>query len=154
MRSSPRSTERLVAHECRRLQNRVTEPPGLALPHEVHLGDLGGGVHGVQPAGVTLLLQRGLQLGDAVEEVLDGRLVPAGHHEHLGQPGPGGLLDDVLERRPIDDREQLLGHGFGRRQEARTHPGNGDDGLPRRTRVLAGHAGQPSYFDLKNSPDR
>ena len=51
----------------------------------------------------------------AVEEVLDGRLVAAGDHQHLGQPGPGGLLDDVLQRRPVDDRQQLLGHGLGGR---------------------------------------
>ena len=63
----------------------------LALADEVHLGDLGGVVHGRQPGGVALLLQRGLELGDAVEEVLDRGLVAAGDHQHLAEPGARGL---------------------------------------------------------------
>ena len=63
--------ERLVADERGGLQHRVPEPLGLALADEVHLRDVGGLVHGGQPAGVALLLQRRLQLRGAVEEVLD-----------------------------------------------------------------------------------
>ena len=124
--------ERLVADERGGLQHGVPEALGLALPDEVDLRDVGGLVHGGQPVGVALLLQRRLELGVAVEEVLDGGLVAAGDHQHLGQPGPGGLLDDVLQRRPVDDRQQLLGHRLGGRQETRAHPRDGDDGLRRR----------------------
>ena len=137
--------ERLVADERRRLQHGVAEPLGLALPDEVHLRDVGGRVHRGQPVGVALLLQRRLELGVPVEEVLDGGLVAAGDHQHLGQARPGGLLDDVLQRRAVDDRQQLLGHGLGGREEAGAHPGDGDDGLPSPDAgVSVGHWRQPS----------
>ncbi len=121
--------EGLVAHERRGLEHRVAEAARLALADEVHLRDLGRGVHGGEPVGVALLLQGGLELGVPVEVVLDGGLVAAGDHQHLGQPGPGGLLDDVLQRRPVDHRQQLLGHGLGGREEPGAHPRDGDDGL-------------------------
>ena len=140
--------ERLVADERRRLEDGVAEPLGLALPHEVHLRHVGGGVHRRQPVGVALLLQRGLELGVPVEEVLDGGLVAAGDHEHLGQAGARGLLDDVLQRRAVDDGQQFLRHRLRRGQEARAHPRDGDDGLPGRTGQPVGRWGwtwrQPS----------
>ena len=39
------------------------------------------------------------------------------------------LFDDVLDRRLVDDGEHLLGHRLGRRKEARSESGGGDDGL-------------------------
>ena len=59
-----------------------------------------------------------------------------------GRPGAGGLLDDVLQGRAVDDRQQLLGHGLGGREEAGAHPGDGDDGLPSPDAAfVAGHCG-------------
>jgi hypothetical protein len=83
-----------------------------------------------------------------VEVVLDGGLVAAGDHEHLGQARPRGLLDDVLEGRSVDDRQQLLGNGLGRGQEARAHPGDGDDGLARRAWGRTGHGGSLASLPL------
>jgi hypothetical protein len=134
-------SERLVADERRGLQHRVAEPPGLALAHEVDLGDVGGRVDGGEPVGVTLLLQRRLELRRPVEEVLDRGLVAAGDHEHLAQVGARGLLDDVLQRRAVDHRQQLLGHGLGRRQEAGAQPGHRDDRLAGRSGTGSRHAG-------------
>src|SRR3954452_1712453 len=133
--------ERLVADERRGLQHRVAQAPGLALAHEVDLRDLGGGVHGGQPLLVALLLQRRLQLRDPVEEVLDRGLAAAGHHEHFAESGSRGLLDDVLQRRAVDYRQQLLGHGLGRRQEPGAQPRHGDDRLAGRTGTRSRHAG-------------
>ena len=147
IRSSPsRTANGSSPDERRRLQHGVAEAARLALADEVHLGDLGRGVHGGEPVGVALLLQRRLELGVPVEVVLDGGLVAAGDHQHLAQPGAGGLLDDVLQRRPVDDRQQLLGHGLGGRQEPRAHPRDGDDGLPGRSgrRLVAWAWRQPS----------
>ena len=147
--------EGLVADERSGLQHRVAQAPGLALADEVHLRDVGGGVHGVQPGLVALLLQRRLQLRGAVEEVLDGGLVAAGDHQHLGQPGAGGLLDDVLQRGAVDDRQQLLGHRLGRGQEAGAHPGDRDDGLGGRRRAgraaLVGRARHGASLAGRNS---
>ena len=39
------------------------------------------------------------------------------------------LVDDMLEDRPVDDRQHLLRHGLGGGQEARAEPGDGQDGL-------------------------
>jgi hypothetical protein len=119
----------------------MAEALGLALPDEVDVRQFRGGVHRRQPGGVALLLQGRLQLRGAVEEVLDGALVAAGDHQDLGQPGARGLLDDVLEGRPVDDRQQFLGHRLGGGQEAGAHPGDGDDGLARWTRGGARHGG-------------
>jgi hypothetical protein len=144
--------ERLVPDEGRRLQHRVPEPAGLALPHEVDLGHLGGGVHRGEPVGVPLLLQRRLELGLAVEEVLDRGLVAAGHHEHLAESGAGGLLHDVLQRGPVDHRQQLLGHGLGGREEAGAHARDGDDGLPRRAGAGSRHARSVASRDRAPRP--
>jgi hypothetical protein len=134
--------ERLVADERGGLQHRVPQAARLPLADEVDAGHLGG-AHRRQPLGVAPLLQRLLELGPAVEVVLDGRLAAAGDHEHVAETGAGGLLDDVLHRRAVDHRQQFLGHGLGRRQQAGAHPVDRHDRLAdgsRRTGAGTGHA--------------
>ena len=65
----------------------------------------------------------------AVEMVLDDALVAAGDEDEMLDPGGARLVHHVLDDRPVDDRQHLLGHGLGRRQEARAETGNGKNGL-------------------------
>ena len=59
-----------------------------------------------------------LELELLVEMVLDDALVAPGDEDEMLDPGLAGLVDGVLDQRPVDDRQHLLGHGLGGRQEA------------------------------------
>ena len=61
--------------------------------------------------------------------VLDGALVAAGDEDEMLDAGGLGLVDHVLDHRPVDDGQHLLGHRLGGGQEARAEPGDGEDGL-------------------------
>ena len=111
--------------------DRVAEAERLALPAGVDVGELAGAAHGGEPLEVALLLQPGLHVGAAVEVVDHRRLAPTGDQQHVADAGGGGLLDDVLQHRPVDDRQQFLGHGLGGRQEPGGQAGGRDDGLDR-----------------------
>ena len=73
------------------------------------------------------LEQRHLQLELAVEMVLDDALVAPGDEDEMLDAGLAGLVDDVLDQRPVDHRQHLLGHGFGGRQEPGAEAGDGKD---------------------------
>ncbi len=51
---------------------------------------------------------------DALEVGLDRRLVDAGDDDDVVDSGTDGLVDDQLQRRGVDDRQQLLRNGLGR----------------------------------------
>ena len=75
------------------------------------------------------LEQRHLQLELAVEMVLDDALVAAGDEDEMLDAGLAGLVDDVLDQRPVDHRQHLLRHGLGRRQEPGAEAGHGENRL-------------------------
>jgi len=50
------------------------------------------------------------------------------------EAGRDRLLDDVLDRRHVDDREHLLRHRFGGREESGSQAGSGNDGFRDGTR--------------------
>ena len=58
-----------------------------------------------------------LELELPVEMVLDDRLVAAGDEDEMLDARLARLIDHVLDQRPIDDRQHLLRHGLGGRQE-------------------------------------
>ena len=78
---------------------------------------------------LAALGQRALQLELAVEMVLDGALVAAGDEDEMLDAGGLGLVDHVLDHGAVDDRQHLLGHRLGGRQEPRAEPGYGENGL-------------------------
>jgi hypothetical protein len=121
--------EGVVADVVGRAQHRMAQPKRLTLSHVVDVAEVGGLAHPREPHLVALGLQRPLELPVAVEMILEGGLVAPGHHEDIPEPGPGGLLDDVLDRRLVDDRQHLLGRRLGRGQEPGTQPGGGNHGL-------------------------
>ena len=75
------------------------------------------------------LLQRHFQLELAIEMVFDDGLVAAGDEDEMFDAGLASLIDDVLDQRPVDHRQHLLGHGLGGRQEPGAEPGDGKDGF-------------------------
>ena len=84
--------------------------------------------------GVDLLLLAALServvefVGD-VEMVLDDALVAPGDEDELFDARRPRFVDDVLQDRPVDDRQHLLGDRFGRGQEARAEAGDRQDRL-------------------------
>ena len=75
------------------------------------------------------LEQRHLEFELAVEMILDDALVAPGDEYEMLDAGLARLVDDVLDQRPVDDRQHLLRHGLGGRQEPGAKPGDGKDGF-------------------------
>ena len=75
------------------------------------------------------LEQRHFQLELPVEMIFDDALVAAGDEDEMLDPGLAGLVDDVLDERPVDHRQHLLRHGLGRRQKAGAEAGDGKNGF-------------------------
>src|SRR5690606_7774406 len=129
--------ERLVADVLARAVHGVPEPARLTLAHVVHDGEVAGLLDGPQAFGVALGAQRLLQFVRPVEVVLDGPLAAAGDHEDVVEAGVDRLLDDVLDRRLVDDGQHFLGCRLGGGQESGTEPGRRDDRLEHR--CIVGH---------------
>src|SRR3546814_5255581 len=69
---------------------------------------------------------RFLKLERVIEMILDQALAAAGHEDELFDARLAGLVDGILDERPVDDRQHLLWHGFGRRKEPGPKAANGD----------------------------
>ena len=61
--------------------------------------------------------------------ILDHALVAAGDEDEMLDAGVAGLVDHVLDQRPVDHGQHLFRHGLGGRQEAGAEPRNGKHGL-------------------------
>ena len=68
--------------------------------------------------------------------ILDDALVAAGDEDEVLDAGLAGLVDDVLDQRPVDDRQHFFRHGFGGRQEPGAEPGDGKNGFADRFHAL------------------
>src|SRR5262245_19317879 len=75
------------------------------------------------------LRERVFELELAVEMVLDDSLVAAGDEDEMLDAGLARLVDHVLNQRPVDDRQHLLRHGLGGRQEPGAQPGDWKNSL-------------------------
>src|SRR5262249_46058615 len=69
------------------------------------------------------LEQRHFELELAVEMVLDDRFVAAGDKNEMLDTGLAGLVNDMMDQRPIDHRQHPLGHCLGPGQEPGAKPG-------------------------------
>lgn len=61
-----------------------------------------------------------LKLDLTVEMVLDDVLIASGHEDEVFNASLAGLIDDMLNERPIDHRQHLFGHSLGDREKSRT----------------------------------
>jgi hypothetical protein len=110
--------EGLVAHVPLGRRDGVPEAQRVALTDVVdrgHVRDLSDLLELVE---LALGLQEVLELERPVEVVDDRVLAPAGDDDDVGQAGPNGLLDHVLDGRLVQQRQHLLGLRLGRRKEA------------------------------------
>jgi hypothetical protein len=118
----------------------VAEAKSLALADVVHLRQGGQVPDLLEQRLLAGPLELGLELGGAVEVVLDGPLAAAGHHQHVRDAGQHRLLDHVLDGGDVDEGQHLLRDRLGDGQEAGAQPGGGDDGLADLQRGV-GHGG-------------
>ena len=120
--------EGLVADEVARLQDGVAEAEGLLLPHVRQRDELGDLPDLVEQRLLALLGEHLLELEGRVEVVLDGVLAAARDDDDALDAGVAGFLDDVLDERPVHERQHFLRLGLGGRQEAGAEAGRGEDG--------------------------
>jgi hypothetical protein len=97
----------------------VAQAERLALADVVDVGQVGQAPHLGQQLVLAGRFEGHFELDRAVEVVFEAALAPARDDEDVVDAGPHGLLDHVLDRRPVDDRQHLLGLGLRRRQEPR-----------------------------------
>src|SRR5665213_183828 len=107
----------------------MPQTAGFALAHVVHRRQIRRLLYERQPVGVPLGAKRLFEFVVAVEVVLERPLAAARDHQDVVEPGSDGLLDDVLDRRLINDRQHLFRRRLRGRQEAGAETGGRDDGL-------------------------
>jgi hypothetical protein len=107
----------------------VPEAEGLLLADRVHVGELRDRPDGFQLLDLPLLPQEGLELGRAVEMVVDRGLAPSDDDQDVVEPGAHGLLDDQLDRRHVDHGQHHLGLRLRGRQEPGPESRRGDHRL-------------------------
>ena len=78
--------------------------------------------------------------------ILDRALAAAGDEDELLDAGRLGLLHRVLDERPVDDRQHLLGQGLGRRKKTGAEPGDREHCLANGFECHAGSVGNRGDF--------
>ena len=122
--------ERLVADQFARAPHRVAEAERRLLAGEARGAGTGKVVRQELEVGeLAALLQGQLELELAIEMVLDDALVAAGDEDEMLDAGLARLVDHVLDQRPVDDRQHLLGHRLGGGQEPGAEAGDREDGF-------------------------
>ncbi len=109
--------ERLVADQIAGAQHRVTQGPTAFFAAPKRPRSSRRFCANSDHLMVAAVDQHLLQFRRFVEMIFDAVLAAAGDENDLFDAGVHRLLHDVLDRRNIDDRQQLLGYGFGRREE-------------------------------------
>ncbi len=82
----------------------------------------------LERSGFAARLERCLELELAVEMVLDDALVAAGNENEVLDTRFAGFVDGILDDRLVDDRQHLLGHGFGGGKKPCSKAGDRKDG--------------------------
>ncbi len=70
-----------------------------------------------------------IKLEVQIEMILDHGLAASGDEHEMLDAGGARLIDDVLDHRPVDDREHFLGNGLRRRQKSCAEAGYRKHGL-------------------------
>ena len=122
--------ERLIAHEVARAHDRVPEAQRLGLAHVGALHDARKQLADLlQQLVLAVSQQLGFELVGLVEVILDRALAATGDEDEVGDAGGHRLLHRVLDERPVDDRQHLLGRRLGGGKEARAEARDGEYSL-------------------------
>ncbi len=105
-----------------RAQHRVSQPTRCLLADGVDLGESGGRADALQTGRVALTFQGGLQFDLPVKMVFYCLLGTTRDKKDVSQSGAGSFLHHILDSRPVNDRQHLLGKGLGRWQESGAQP--------------------------------
>ena len=119
--------EALASDQVAGLQHRVAEPEGLLLPDVRDRHQLGDLPDLAEEVFLAALLQHRLELRRRVEVVFDGVLAAPRHDHDPLDAGVARFLDDVLDERPVDERQHFLGLRLGGGQKPRAQAGGGED---------------------------
>jgi hypothetical protein len=82
------------------------------------------------------LEQRHLKLELPVKVVFNDPFVAPGHENEVFDSGLTGLVNDMLNKRPIDNRQHFLRHSFSGRQEPGAEAGYGENGFADRVHAI------------------
>ncbi len=121
--------EGIVAGEGLGHAHGVAEAQSLMLTHKVDVGQIGDAEALFQHFLLAGNGELGLQLGAAVEVILNDVLIPAHDDEDIGDAGMDGLFHQILDGGLVHDGEHSLGHRFGSGQHAGAKTGGGNDCL-------------------------
>src|SRR6185437_16056811 len=140
--------ERLIADQFACAPHRMTETERRLLA-----GETGGAwVRQVlrqqrKVVRLSAFAQGHFELELAVEVILDHALVATGDEYQVLNAGLPRLIHHMLDKRAVHDREHFLRHGFGRRKEPGSEPGDWKNGF-----ADAAHAGFLLLAALTPSP--
>ena len=120
--------ERLVADDRLRAQHRMTEAQRLRLGHE-HRADMRRQdiAHQIELFVLAGFLQLLLQLVGLVEIIGHRMFVAIGDEHQRVAARFDRLVHRVLDQRLVDDRQHLLGHRLGGREESGAEAGDGEN---------------------------
>ena len=111
----------------------MAEPERGLLPGEARRADFRQlAIEQLEIGVLAAFVQRELQLELPIEMILDHALVAAGDEDEMLDPGFARLVDHVLDDRPVDYREHLLGHRLGGGQKPGAEARNREHSLANR----------------------
>ena len=120
--------ERLVADDVAGAPDGVAEAERLLLANGDDLAKAGPRRLERREA-LAGLAHRRFKLEGHIEIIDQGILAATGDEDHLLDPRLARFVDRILDQRPVDDRDQLLGDALGGRQQARAETGDREDRL-------------------------
>ena len=119
--------ERLVPDRIAGASDGVAEATGMVLVDDRRPPVRADAADPLGELATALRLERLDHFGTVLEVRLDAGLRLARHDDDVVDAGAERLVDDDLQQRGVADRQQLLRHRLGGRQEPGSHPGRGND---------------------------
>lgn len=117
--------KRLVTNQRATAENRMPQAAHADLAGVGKTAVFDQMANAMQVALLVTALNLLFQLVADIEMIFQGTLAAPGYHGDFMQASLQGFFHPVLDQRLVHHRQHLLGHGLGRRQEARAITGGG-----------------------------
>ncbi len=117
------------------------------LPRIAEVHHIADGAHHFDLLGLSLALQKSLQLGRIVEMIFDGVLASPCNDNDVLDPRGHAFLDDILNQRLIDDGKHLFGLRFGGRQKSGAQTSGWKDGFAHASALIC-HSAIPEAIPV------